>query len=165
SPGGDVFAAQSIAAALERHKAKVVAHIDGLAASAATAIAVACDEVYMAAGSMFMIHNAWTFAVGDKNDFMDTAALLEKVDSTLADRYAKRTGKKAPEMAALMDAETWFTADEAVAAGFANALELEEESTPGAKARAMWNLAAFEHAPAAPPSPPAPEKPVAEAPT
>src|SRR5437868_1934911 len=89
SPGGDVFAAQSIAAALERHKAKVVAHIDGLAASAATAIAVACDEVYMAAGSMFMIHNAWTFAVGDKNDFMDTAALLEKVDSTLADRYAK----------------------------------------------------------------------------
>jgi ATP-dependent protease ClpP protease subunit len=85
SPGGDVFAGQAIAAALERHKAKVVAHIDGLAASAATAIAVAADEVLMASGAMFMIHNAWTIAIGDKNDFLECAALLEKVDGTLAD--------------------------------------------------------------------------------
>jgi enoyl-CoA hydratase/carnithine racemase len=115
-------------AALERHKAKVVAHIDGLAASAATAIAVAADEVLMAAGAMFMIHNAWTIAIGDKNDFLECAALLEKVDGTLADRYAAHTGKPVSELKTLMDAETWFTAEEAVEFGFASAVEGDEKS-------------------------------------
>jgi ATP-dependent Clp protease protease subunit len=150
SPGGDVFAAQAIASALERHPANVIAHIDGLAASAATAIAVVCDEVLIAPAAMFMIHNAWTLAMGDRNDLLDTAALLEKVDGTLAAKYAARTGMKAEEVAALMDAETWYTGQEAVDAGFADGLDGEAEpDEDDRKASALWNLAAFEKAPAA----------------
>jgi ATP-dependent Clp protease, protease subunit len=148
SPGGDVFAAQAIAAALKRNKAKVVAHIDGLAASAATAIAVVCDEILVADGSMFMIHNAWTIAMGDKNDFMDVAAILEKVDSALADQYAECCGQTRAQVQAMMDAETWFTAEECVAAGFADAIEGEDAKEEAAEEpSAMWNLAAFDKAP------------------
>jgi ATP-dependent Clp protease protease subunit len=163
SPGGDVFAGQAIAAALERHKAQVVAHIDGLAASAATAIAVAADEVVMAAGAMFMIHNAWTIAIGDKNDFIEVAALLEKVDGTLADRYAAHTGKPVAELKTLMDAETWFTAEEAVEFGFANAVEGDEgKDAKASKTEKIWNLRAFEKAPAAASAPVTDETPTAE---
>jgi ATP-dependent Clp protease protease subunit len=147
SPGGDVFAGQAIGAALERHSARVIAHIDGLAASAATAIACSCDEVLMAEGAMYMIHRAWTIAMGDCNDFMETAALLEKVDGTLASCYAEFTGKPVAEISKMMDAETWFTAEEALAAGFANALDGAPEET--AEAAAAWNLAAFANAPKA----------------
>lgn len=146
SPGGDVFAAQTIAAALERHKARVVAHIDGLAASAATAIAVTADEVLMAEGAMFMIHNAWTIAIGDKNDFLEVAALLEKVDGALVKQYAEKTGQPAAAIQKLMDSETWFTAQEAVEAGFADSIEAPEK----ASASSMWDLRAFGRQPAAP---------------
>jgi ATP-dependent Clp protease protease subunit len=78
SPGGDVFAAQAICTALKQHKAKVIAHIDGVAASAATSIACACDEVVMADGAMYMIHNAWTIAMGDRNDFLETASCSKR---------------------------------------------------------------------------------------
>lgn len=155
SPGGDVFAGTAIGAALSRHKARVVAHVDGLAASAATAIAVAADELVMAAQAMFMIHNAWTIAIGDKNDFLETAALLEKVDGTLASAYAGKTGKKLEDLKAAMDAETWFTAQEAVDYGFADSIEKDKEDDEGAKA--TWNLSAFSKAPkAAEPKPEAP---------
>jgi ATP-dependent Clp protease protease subunit len=146
SPGGDVFAGQAIGAALVRQKAKVVAHIDGLAASAATAVAVAADEVLMASGAMFMIHNAWTIAMGDKNDFLDTAALLEKVDGALANAYAEHTGKPVKDLKALMDAETWFTAEEAVEYGFAKAIEEGESAKAKAESK-LWNLSAFSKAP------------------
>lgn len=144
SPGGDVFAAQAICTALKQHSAKVIAHIDGVAASAATSIACACDEVVMADGAMYMIHNAWTIALGDRNDFIETAALLEKIDGTLADAYATRTGNKKEEMAALMDAETWFTAKEAIDIGLADKMA-------ETKAKNAWNLSAYAKAP--PPDP------------
>jgi ATP-dependent Clp protease protease subunit len=147
SPGGSVFAAQAICTALKQHKAKIVAHIDGVAASAATVIACACDEVEMADGAMYMIHNGWMIAMGDKSDFLDAAALLEKIDGTIADTYAARTGKKREEMAALMDAETWFTADEAIAAGLA-----DRKAETKAKAQA-WNLSAYAKAPPPDPEP------------
>lgn len=163
SPGGDVFAGQAIAAALERHKAKVVAHVDGLAASAATAVAVAADEVQMTVGAMFMIHNAWTIAIGDKNDFLEVAALLEKVDGTLADRYAAHTGKPAKELRELMDAETWFTAEEAVEFGFADAVEGGDSKDAKASATAqIWDLRAFKKAPAAAAPPAEDDAPTAE---
>ena len=110
SPGGDVFAARAMEQALKEHPAKIVTHIDGVAASAATYIALAGDEVRMADGAMFMIHNAWTYAAGDKNDLTKTATLLAKIDGTLAKTYADATGKDVKEIAKLMDAETWFTA-------------------------------------------------------
>lgn len=140
SPGGDVFAAQAICTALKQHAAKVIAHIDGIAASAATSIACACDEVVMADGAMYMIHNAWTIALGDRNDFLETAALLEKIDGTLADVYAARTGMKKEEVSALMDAETWFSAQEAIDIGLA-------DKKAETKAKNTWNLSAYAKAP------------------
>lgn len=155
SPGGDVFAAQAMAQALREHPAKVIAHVDGYAASAATEVAVAADEVVMAPGAMYMIHNAWTIALGDKNELLDTAALLEKVDGVLAEGYAAKSGKDIAQIREWMDAETWFTAQEAVDAGFADRLA---ETKPKAQAAARWDLSAYAHAPrgAEPPAAAAP---------
>lgn len=143
SPGGDVFAARSMMTAIAQHPAKVVAHVDGLAASAATGICMACDEIEMTQGAGFMIHNAWTIAIGNKAEMLDTAALLEKIDIGLANDYARRTGKSAEDVAALMDAETWFTADEAVENGFADRkVEVVKE-----RSKNQWNLSAYKNAP------------------
>ena len=143
SPGGDVFAARSMMTAISQHKAKVVAHVDGLAASAATGICMACDEIEISQGGGFMIHNAWTIEIGNKADMRKTADLLDKIDAGLVSDYARRTSKDASEITAWMDAETWFTADEAVANGFADrAVEVV-----GKRAGNTWNLAAYVNAP------------------
>jgi ATP-dependent Clp protease protease subunit len=142
SPGGDVFEARAIVSAMQRSSARFVAHVDALAASAASVIAVAADEVLMAPGSMLMIHNAWTLAMGDKNTMLDTAGLLEKIDGTIADQYAEKTGMKREDIAALMDAETWITAEDAVAQKFADGIEAKAE-----KPKAAWNLSAYTKAP------------------
>jgi len=144
SPGGDVFGAQAVAAALRDSAARVVAHIDALAASAATVIACAADEVVIAPGAMFMIHRAWTLAYGNTNDLADAAALLAKIDGTLAEGYATRTGGDVAAMLAAMDAETWYTAQEAVGAGFADTI-----AGAAPKAEAQWDLSAYAKAPTA----------------
>jgi len=159
SPGGSVFGARAIETALREHKARVVVHIDGLAASAATFIAMAGDEVVMSKGSMFMIHNAWTFAYGNAAELKNTAALLDKIDGTLVATYADRTGQKPEQVANWMAAETWFTADEAVKYGFADKLA-EAETKTGAKASA-WSLKAYLNAPAPPAPEPEPALPAA----
>jgi ATP-dependent Clp protease, protease subunit len=107
----------------------------------------------MAPGALFMIHKAWTMTYGNADDLMGEAALLEKIDGTLADTYAARTGKEAAEVMDLMAAETWFTAQEAVDAGFAD--RIAESQT---KAKAAWNLSAYAKAPTVEPEPePKPE--------
>jgi ATP-dependent Clp protease protease subunit len=141
SPGGSVFAARAIEQALRDHPAKVIAHVDGLAASAATFIAMAADEVVMAKGALFMVHKAWGMAMGNSTDMMETAALLEKIDGTLVDTYAERTGQKPEQIAEWLAAETWFTADEAVQYGFA-------DRVADAKAKNTWDLSAYDKAPA-----------------
>lgn len=123
SPGGDVFSAMSIHGALQRHPARVVAHIDGLAASAATFVALAADEVRMAKGAFFMIHNAHAFAGGDASTMREIADLLERITGSIRDIYVERTGADAAEVQAQMDAETWFTAAEAKEAGFVDVVE------------------------------------------
>jgi ATP-dependent protease ClpP protease subunit len=148
SPGGDVFAATAISQAIRDCKAHVTAHVDGYAASAATPITLAADETEIAVGGFFMIHNAWMFAVGNSADMLDAASLLEKVDGSLAQTYADVTGKKIEEIRALMDAETWFTAAEAVAFGFIDRI------AEGAKAKASWDMSAYAKAPKAPPADP-----------
>lgn len=145
SPGGDVFEARAIATAIKQHAGKVTAHIDGLAASAATTIAAAADEVIIADGSFYMIHNAWTFAIGDKNDLTETAALLDKVDGAIRADYAARTGLTDAELVALMDAETWMTAQEAVDKKFADKLA----ETPKAKNSMRFDVSAYTNAPKA----------------
>lgn len=141
SPGGDVFDAVAIGNALRQHPANVVAHIDGLAASAATSISLAADRVEIADGGMYMIHNAWTLAMGNRHDMLDTASLLEKVDGNIRKGYSAKTGADDEQVAAWMDAETWFTAQEAKDAGF-----VDEVVGEPAKSR-NWNLSAYANAP------------------
>lgn len=106
SPGGSVFAARAMEQALRAHKGKVVVHIDGLAASAATFVSMAGDEVVMAKGAMFMIHKAWTGMWGNAEDLRKEADLLDKIDGTLAETYADKTGKDIAAITEWMAAET-----------------------------------------------------------
>lgn len=134
SPGGSVFDAEAIQTALQQHKARVVAHIDGMAASAATYVALAADEVEMSDGAMFMIHNAWTFAFGNASELVDTAALLEKIDANLLRDYQAKTGASAEQIKQWMDAETWFNAEEALTNGFVDRIftadKADDDKTP-----------------------------------
>lgn len=157
SPGGDVFEGRAIVEAIKRFAGKTIAHIDSLAASAATSIAIAADEVEIAPGAFFMIHNASAVVWGDKTDMRSTADLLEKVEATIVTDYNAKTNKDAATITAWMDAETWFTADEAIANGFCDRLA----ATADKSAKNTWNLSAYDKAPKAlavqlPPAPPTP---------
>lgn len=143
SPGGDVFDGRAIATAVAQHKSKVIAHVDGLAASAASYVATSAAEVEMSPGSFLMIHNAWTFAYGNADNLLAIAAVLEKIDASLVEDYAKQTGQTAEQIKAWMAAETWFTAEEAVDNGFADRV------TDEASAQNKWDLSVYDHVPAA----------------
>jgi ATP-dependent protease ClpP protease subunit len=125
SPGGDVFEAFGIYNALARHLAEVIVEIDALAASAASIVAMAGDKIRIAANAMVMIHNAWTIAAGDEHELAKVVEVLHKVGLTLADTYAARTGQSLDDVIAMLDAETWMTAEEAVEKGFADELGQE----------------------------------------
>ena len=148
SPGGSVFAARAIETALREHKSTIKVHIDGIAASAATFVAMAGDEIVMSQGALFMIHNAWSVAFGNAADMRQTADLLDKIDGTLVQTYAQRTKQEETAIKDWMAAETWFTSDEAVAAGFADRI-----ADSAAKAQAAWNLSAYAKAPKPEPAP------------
>ncbi|WP_416046685.1 head maturation protease, ClpP-related [Cupriavidus basilensis] len=159
SPGGDVFAARAMEAALRGHSAKIIAHVDGLAASAASFLIMAADEIEISDGGFVMIHKAWTALWGNANDLRSEADLLDKIDATLVSTYAQRTGQSAEDIAAWMDAETWLSADEAIAKGFADR-KAEVAAKTSAQA-CTWNLSAFANAPAAPePAPKTDPKPL-----
>jgi len=145
SPGGDVFEGRAIMAALGRFKGKTVAIIDSLAASAATSIALACNEVVMLEGALFMIHNASSGVWGDKTAMRSTADLLEKIELSIIKDYTGKTGKDDAEVIALMDAESWFTAAEALSNGFIDRIEPVKAAASNA-----WNLAAYKNAPKVP---------------
>lgn len=143
SPGGDVFEARAMVSAIRGYSGKVTAHIDGLAASAATYLALSAEFVNISDGALFMVHNSWTMAWGNKSELRDTADLLDKVDGTIAADYMRKTGADAEQVAAWMDAETWFTAEEAKEAGFVDAIVKADD----AKKSARWNLSAYANAP------------------
>ena len=117
SPGGDVFDGYAMFNALKSHSAEAAVTIDGLAASAASVVALGGDTVAMADPSMMMIHRAWTVAMGNAGDMRATADVLAKVDGQIADVYSQKTGKSSKAMLELMDAETWLTAQEAADLG------------------------------------------------
>jgi ATP-dependent Clp protease, protease subunit len=102
-----------------------------MAASAATSIAIAADEVEMSSGAMFMIHNAWGLAMGGAKEMRDYADLLEKINANILTEYDRKTGKGEEQIKDWMDAETWFTASEALTNGFVDrifsAVEPEED--------------------------------------
>lgn len=149
SPGGDVFGARAIVAALRGSGAKVVAHIDGLAASAATFIAANCDEVRMAEGAFYMIHQASCLAWGDSNVLRTTADLLDKVDGTIVADYARKTGQPEGRIRDWMAAETWFTAAEAKDAGFVDQVVVGPEVDNSAWDFSEWDFSDCRNAPTA----------------
>lgn len=144
SPGGDVFEGRAIMEAIKRFDGKTVAHVDALAASAATSIALAADEVVMADGALFMIHNASAMVWGDKTAMRDTANLLEKVEGSIVNDYTTKTGKPTDEVIQMMDAETWMTAQEALDHGFVDSV------VKTGKAKNTWDLSVFDKAPKPP---------------
>lgn len=121
SYGGDVFDGLAIYRQLVEHKATITTHIDGIAASAASVIAMAGSTIKISEGGFLMIHDAWTIAVGNAKELRDTAERIDVTSGELAKLYAARSGKKSEqEVRDLMLAETWFTAQEAVDAGLAD---------------------------------------------
>ena len=122
SRGGDVFEGFSIYSQLNATQARVVVTIEGVAASAASVIAMAGDEIRIAEPAEMMIHNASGIAMGTAQDMLDLAAVLTKIDGQIASVYSARTGKRPAAISKLMNSETWMTGAEAVAAGFADSV-------------------------------------------
>lgn len=123
SVGGSVIEGTAIYNSLRRHKGGLTVHVDGLAASMASVIAMAGEEVVMAENAMLMIHNPWSLSVGDADDLRKEADVLDKIKNTLVNAYARKTGMEASTIASMMDEETWLDATEAVAMGFADEIE------------------------------------------
>lgn len=144
SPGGDVFMARAMKTALEQHSAKVIAHVDGLAASAASYLMLGADEVQIAQGAFVMIHNAWSITLGDHRDHSASANMLDKIDGSIRTDYAAKSGKSVEDFRELMNAETWLDADEALELGLVDRVY---EKDGGAENR--YDLSIFENAPAA----------------
>ena len=162
SPGGDVFAARAIETAIRQHASRTVAHVDGFAASAASYVMLAADEVEISDGAFIMIHKAMTVAVGNADDLRHVTGLLDDVDAAMIRTYADETGQSQADIEAWVAAETWFNAQEAVERGFADRV-VAVPGGAGANAQAgMWNLAAYAHAPAIPRAPVAPMAPAPE---
>jgi len=119
SPGGNVFDGIAIKNILDSYSGGVDVQVDGLAASAASVIALAGDSIAMADGAMLMIHDPWTVTLGNAEEHRKSQNALEKTADSLAGMYAAQTGKTAAEMRDMMRAETWLSANEAVDQGFA----------------------------------------------
>lgn len=145
SPGGDLFEGLAIYNLLREHKGEVTVKVIGVAASAASIIAMAGDRVEIARAGFLMIHNTWVVAVGNRNDMRDIADQLEPFDRAMAGIYAERTGMDAKAAGKLMDKETWIGGEDAVAQGFADALLAADAVKPAegkAKARAERRMEA-----------------------
>lgn len=123
SPGGEVFAAQAIYSMLKRHSANVTVFIDGIAASAATIIAMAGDKVVMPENAMMMVHNPLTWMYGNANEMREAADLLDKVRETLLAVYRDKTKLDDEVLVELLDNETYLTATEALEYGFVDEIE------------------------------------------
>lgn len=143
SPGGDVFDGLAMFNALREHPAQIITHIDGLAASMASVIALAGNEVRMAENAFFMVHHPWAFTLGNASEHRKRAELLDKLAGSLIGTYVSASGADKAQVTAWMDEETWFTAEEAQEAGFADAIE------DGAAVEASFDLSLYQHAPAA----------------
>ena len=123
SIGGDVFEAQAMYSYLKSHPANVTVRIDGLAASAASLVAMAGDKVIMPANALMMIHNPAAFAMGEAEDMRDVADILDKVRDTIAAVYVAKTGMEREKVISMMDAETWMSAEEAHELGFCDEVD------------------------------------------
>ena len=128
SPGGDVFAASQIYNMLMDYKGHVTVKIDGIAASAASVIAMAGGEVQMSPVSMMMIHNPMTIAFGDTAEMKKAIQMLSEVKESIINAYELKTGLSRTKLSHMMDDESWFNSKKAVELGFADAIMFQEES-------------------------------------
>lgn len=151
SVGGDVFDGFAIYNALRDHPARIVARVDGVAASAASVIMLAGDRVEVHEAAFVMIHNPWGFAIGDAAELRAMAEALDKVTGPMVDIYSRKTGKPADEIRTLMNAETWYTGAEAVEAGLADDLlhDAGNSQEPAPAASAAVDVSGFRNPPAA----------------
>ena len=146
SPGGDMFEGLAIYNLLREHPAEVTVRVMGIAASAASIIAMAGDKIEMGLGSFIMIHNSWGCVCGNQQDMRDAAELFAEFDAAMADIYAARTDSTASEIAAMMAKETWMRPEKAIDMGFADATfdapeyDDKSESAKARSARALLDV-------------------------
>ncbi len=168
SPGGDVFDGIAIVNLLRQHPAKVVAIVDGIAASAASFIACAVDELLMAPNSELMIHDAYSLCVGNAAEMREMADLLDHISDNIASIYAAKAGGDVATWRLAMTTESWYSAEEAVAVGLADRVAEAEVADDEPAAKARHDLSVFTYAgrraaptpgatPAEIPEPPAPK--------
>lgn len=136
SPGGDMFEGIAIYNLLRKHPAQVTIEVMGWAASAASIIAMAGDEIRMGLGTFMMVHNAWGVVVGNRHDMRETADLFDGFDGAIADIYEARTGMDRKALVKLMDAETFMDPKTAVENGFADSID-DGMDVPDAEANNM----------------------------
>lgn len=127
SPGGDMFEGLAIYNLLREYKGKVTVKVLGLAASAASIIAMAGDEVQIGRGAFLMIHNCWVYAMGNRHDLAQIAADMEPFDKAMGDIYSARSGLSLEDVSAMMDGETYIGGSDAVEKGFADRLLSADE--------------------------------------
>lgn len=132
SPGGDVFAAAAIRATVQDYPGRVTADIIGLAASAATVVVTGADVVKMRDSAMFMIHDPWTIAWGTADEMREAAGVLDQVKESILNSYEAKTKMGREDLAEMMRAETWMTADQAQAYGFVDEVTTGEKKSQGA---------------------------------
>ncbi len=160
SPGGEVFEGIAIMNLLRGHSARVVAVVDGIAASAASFLACSADEVVMGRNSQLMIHDAWGLCVGNARDMRALGDTLDKISDNIAAVYSQKTGQSVPTCREWMLAESWYTADEAVTAGLADRVD-EAAEAANHHDLSVFQYAGRAHAPEPAPKaaadPPAPD--------
>ncbi|WP_157014890.1 head maturation protease, ClpP-related [Mesorhizobium xinjiangense] len=141
SPGGDFFEGVAIYNALRAHPHKVTVRILGLAASAASVIAMAGDDIQIGKAGFLMVHNAWVIAIGNRHDLVEAAKVMEPFDDAMATVYSDRAGVKKAKAAEWMDNETWFNGEQAVAEGLADAFlpadQVSEDKTRAEAGKAV----------------------------
>lgn len=148
SPGGDMFEGIAIYNVLREHPQPITVQVMGMAASAASIIAMAGDDVQVGASSFLMIHNCWVLAMGNRNDFRDLADWLEPFDQAMVSLYSQRTGQDDKTVAGWMDKETYMSGAQAVERGFADGLlpadSMKVDATAQAADRQTNELRALE---------------------
>ncbi len=137
SPGGVVSDGLSIYNALMQYSGKVTVHIDTMAASIASVIACAADHVVMNSNAQFMIHKAWTVAMGNSTDFRGLIEQLDSLDGMIADVYVERTGAEKAELLEMMEKESYLSAEDAFAMGFADEINYIKKERKAEKTKAF----------------------------
>jgi len=144
TPGGEIFDGIAIYNALKNHDANVTVYVDALAASAGSFIAMAGDEIIMQRTAQMMIHDGHGLAIGNAADMRELADLLDKSSDNIASIYAEKAGGSVEDWRTAMKAETWYSAEEAVAAGLAD--KINGQDTEDSKTNNSWDLSIYNYA-------------------